>query len=378
MERIKSIDAMRGLSIVYMLFGHFLQWWIIAEDYWAYVLLRILFEPLGSSAFIFIAGVSTSISYHSRMKKLDELDFEKIKRIKHEYLNKGILILLIGLAYNFFVALSIGRFADVWKYFVLITIGISLIIAWPLLKISKIMRCAIGIIIWISHYFTLSYLIQYQGQSNLQGILFHALYNSLDLDPLICFFTFFLIGTVIGDILHETMEINYPELRKVNIALKLTLPSLISGMLLIVFGITFQYPTFLQHRTFPWFFYALGCILILFSTLITLEINQFIYKKERFKFLYYFSYYSLTLYLAHNLFYFLFLGQLTFMEYLLFSSITVISLRFLLKFAHDKVGKKFSLKFLISFLSSELSDITMNFSLKNTIISLFNDKTAKT
>lgn len=377
MKRIKSIDIIRGTSILYMLIGHFLEWWIIPEDYWAYILLRILFEPIGSSAFIFIAGVSTSISYRNRMKKIDQNNNWDLKKVKHEYLIRASLILLIGITYNFFVSLATGNIIDTWKYFVLVTIGLSLLISWPLLNTSKWFRCIIGIIVWAINYFLFEFLRIFQGQMNVYGILFHLLYNSLDVDPLIYFFTFFIIGTVIGDLLDEFMLEEDLNKRKTLIKTKLLKPFLFFSLILILFGILFQFPAFLQHRTFSWYFYALGCILILISSLLTLELYQIIYKKGRKGLLFYFSYYSLTLYLAHNLLFFLFVGQLSFIYYVIASIITVLIIGIVLKYAYEKLGKKISLKFLISITSSELAKFTVKISIKEIINAKINGKALK-
>ncbi len=377
MKRIKTIDVLRGTSILYMLVGHLLEWWIIPADFWAYVLLRILFEPIGSSAFIFISGVSTSISYRKRMRVADPLNIGELKKIKHEYLFRGFLLFLIGIIYNLVVALAIDTLYDTWKYFVLVTIGLALMISWPLLKTSKLFRCTLGIAIWASDYFILGFLMPFQGQSNVYGILFHFLFNSLDVDPLLFFFTFFIVGTVIGDILDESLKEDRATMNETYIKNKLLLPSLLSGSILIVFGTLFQFPTFLQHRTFPWFFYAMGVILIGFSSLLTLEIYHKIYKKQKKGILFYFSYYSLTLYLGHNVLFFLFPEQLNFVNYLLITSIIVILLGIALKYAYQKVGNKISLKYLINVMSSELAKFTVQLSIKNVVSTTMDGKAQK-
>jgi len=80
--------------------------------------------------------------------------------------------------------------------------------------------------------------------------------------------------------------------------------------LLIFFGLIFDFPSFLIRSSFSWLIYTLGIDLILLLILITLEEFKVFRTKRSYKLLFYFSYYSFTVYLGHNLMYFIFLNSL--------------------------------------------------------------------
>jgi hypothetical protein len=223
--------------------------------------------------------------------------------------------------------------------------AISLFLAWPLLKTSKIFRVSLGMILWIASQFIYPFLMPYKGQG-INGVLYHILFNTPDLDPILIFFPFFLYGTVLGEVIHNIYSIEDQEQKSMAIKNNLIKPLFLIGFALIIGGVLFQFPMFLSHRTFPWIFYALGIQLTLFSFLITKE--EFILKnvKKDFRFLFYFSYYSLSLYLIHNFLYFLFYRQLNAVNIWIYAISTFIIIGLLLRFMYNVwPGPRFSLKF---------------------------------
>ena len=169
------------------------------------------------------------------------------------------------------------------------------------------------------------------------------------------FFTYFIIGTIVGEILFELSETNNQLKNKRILMKKLFLPSIIGGIILIIIGILFNFPSFLHHRTFPWFFYALGVELILISIMFYFEFFKNFGIKLNNKFFFYFSYYSFTIYLLHNLLYFLFLHQLSPLFCSILITITVIITRYLLKLIYNRFGNSFSIKMQIARISSKLA-----------------------
>ena len=144
MKRIKSIDIIRGLAIVCMFLYHIQIWWINDTELPFIHVLYSTYAILGTTGFLFISGVSTSISHSKRLQKIDE-EFTK-RIIKREYFIRAFFILIIALLFNIFVAFTFGEITDIWKWFILLTIAFSLFLAWPLLKVSKIIRILVAIL----------------------------------------------------------------------------------------------------------------------------------------------------------------------------------------------------------------------------------------
>ena len=370
MKRIKSIDIIRGLAIVCMFLYHIQIWWINEAELPLINALYSTYAILGTTGFLFISGVSTSISHRNRLQKIDEEFTPQV--IKREYFIRAFFILIIALLFNVFVAFTFGEITDIWKWFILLTIAFSLFLAWPLLKVSKVIRILVAILFFIMDQFLVIFLSNFQGQLNFLGIINYILYNTLDQDPVISFFSFFIIGTVIGDLIFESFQIKDDSSRKQYIKKKLLVPCVMIGIIMILIGIIFQFPeilkvekagfesminfpNFLSRGTISWMIFAIGIELILISVLFSIEEFEIIKSKKSYKFLFYFSYYSFTTYISHNLLYFVFPGLLNIYNVFFITIFTVMLFGLMLKLLFKKLGPQISLKANIGRLSSYLS-----------------------
>jgi len=216
-------------------------------------------------------------------------------------------------------------------------------------------RILIGLIIWVINQILINLLVPYQGQLNLYGIIFHVMYNNLELDPILSFFTFFLIGTVVGETLYESNLTEDSKISKLKLKKNLLKPGVICGIILIGFGIIFLFPKFLHHRTFSWLIYSLGIELVIVSFALYIEEILEVKTKKSYRFFYYFSYYSFTVYLAHNILYFLFLDQLYPFLIWINISITIMVIYILLRILNKYAGPSASLKSQIGIMSSKLA-----------------------
>jgi hypothetical protein len=94
----------------------------------------------------------------------------------------------------------------------------------------------------------------------------------------------------------------------------------------------------------------------LLSILLYIEEFEVVKTKKSYRFFYYFSFYSFTIYLAHNPLYFIFFLQLNALTIWIAFVGTIILIALLLKGIYKKWGKNASLKVLISILSSKLAN----------------------
>ena len=192
MKRIKSMDTFRGWCIFMMVLGHMLSWWIRPEDRWLTSGLHSIFGDIVGTGFLFVSGISTIMFFRSRLIKAEASDDSSIDQVNNEYLFRALLLLIVALIYNSVTAVGTLNPLNIWKWYIPLTIAISLLLAFSLLKTSKSFRMLLAVIIWIAHYYILSILLPYQGQVNILGGLFHVLYNSMGLHPILYYFSFFL------------------------------------------------------------------------------------------------------------------------------------------------------------------------------------------
>ena len=354
MIRFKSIDIFRGVCMGWMFLGHLLEWWIKPEYAYVNNFAHIILDSVGASGFLFISGVSIALSYRNRIYKIEVLKEYTKTRVRNSYLLRALFLLIIAIFYNLSIALAINDLSYIWSWFVLLTASISLIIAWPLLKLSKYIRIGIGLSIWILNQFLFEFLVTYNGQVNIFGGVFYLLYNKPHLDPILTFFPFFLFGTVLGDLISNFKFDNTEPNRKKT--LSIVKKYLIIGLILIIIGLFIEIPDFLARSSLSWSIYSLGIQLTLLMTLFIFEILFGDHIKKNYKFLFYFSYYSFTVYLTHNLLHFLFLEQLDYISIWFAILITFLMFGLLLKVIYRYWKGLFSIKIQLGRLSSYLAD----------------------
>lgn len=372
MKRLKSLDTFRGLAMLYMLVGHLITWWPVPEIKVIMMSFYIsILSPLGAAGFTFTSGISTFISYRNRLIKVEKLDNYNLSQVKYEYLFRALFIIILGLIYNIFVAILYMDPLQIWAWFILLTLGVCLLISWPLLKTSKIFRLVLGALIWIFNQIFLILLTPFEGQFNLFGFLYHGLYHPIDQNIILSFLPFFLVGTVIGDIIYDLSLIDNDLEKRKSVKTKLLYPFMLIGTILIVIGFYFLYPSLFTEKVLSiksniwWLMYSLGIEVILVSVFITVETYEIFKPEKSYRFLYYFSYYSLTVFLLQNINYFFFYQSLYFYNIWFYILITVIIYELFLRFAYNKWGPKFSLKIQIGRLASGATEKVMNRSRKN-------------
>lgn len=358
-KRFKTIDIFRGLAMFYMIGGHLMDWWIQPESRWLWYLIIFACSWVGAAGFLFVSGISSIISYRKAMIMAEKSDIFTKEMVKNGFIFRALMIVLIGLIFNTCIAIALMNPLYIWTWFILFTIGISLLLTVPLLNTSKITRICISGICWVLNHLLFSLLAIYAGQLNYLGILFHVLYHSPDQDVILGFFPFLLYGTVVGDILFEVSNTKNPIERKSEIKNQLLIPSLIIGFVLIFCGLWVWYPNYdekvLIHPTnFYWAIFSCGIQLVLFSSGIYVE--EYIKTEKSYRFLFYFSYYSLTIYLIHYLLFFIPLHQqLNAINFWFFFLPIFIFIGLFLRLLYNKYKAKIALKTLIGVASMMLT-----------------------
>ena len=355
MQRIKSLDTFRGFIMLAMVWVHLCDWWLHEDYNWFSNAILPIFKLIFGPGFLLLAGVSISLSYRKNLIKITTSDNFNYNILKREYFFRAAFILIVALGYNSFVALGSMDPLNVWKWFMLLTMSISLFIAWPLLKAPKYIRLVLAVVIWILNYFIFNYLLPYQWQINVNGIIYYFLYNSIDLIPFPHYISFLLIGTIVGEVIFDIYQIDNQKERKLLLKKKITVPSLSLGVPLIIVSVILDSQLSLERTSFIWILFAMGINLILLSAFLGFEDFKRRINKRRLKFLFYYSYYSLTVYLVHNILYFFFLDLLNLFYFWIFVTLTCFFFGLVLRLIHNKYGSKFSIKIQVGRLSSELA-----------------------
>ena len=373
MKRIKSIDSFRGLIMFLMLWVHLVGWWSSASAEWLDIGTYVFIDRTLAPAFLFLSGMSAMLYYKTGMLKIQNVEKSAILPMRNEYLIRAFFIFLLGFIYNIFVAIFTLNLLNAWKWFLLMTIGISLMLLWPFFKISKYLKIFLAASFWILNSFILSYLLAFKGQANIQGVLYYIFYNTLDLEPILSSFSFTLLGSAFGHIIFDIYNKYEEVVHKKKVAFQLIIPSFIIGLSLIILALILGYPQTLLDVIFAngpipnslrmisqylitWVFMSVGFIIVILSIFMIIDDYIILKTKKDTRFLYYFSYYSLTFYLFHNILFFLFLSQLDVIPMFIAFSISAFLIFLLLKGIYNSSWKaKFSLKFQIGRMAKSIA-----------------------
>ena len=351
MKRVQSIDMIRGFCIFLMVLGHLLDWWIIIPDRWLIFYLFSFLASIAATGFLLISGFSAAIAFKSRIKKAETSTDITMTQIRNIYFVRALLLLAISLIYNTAIALAINDLRWIWAWNALQAISISVLLAWPLLRAPKNLRIGLIIGLFVVNEFLSPFLLTYSGQLNIYGVLFHIFYHPIEAFSILPYFAIFIIGTVVGDFFFNFTLIKDSVERKESIKRVLIRPILIIGIIFTSFGIIYRFYDFIYRRTLSAMFYSIGVILILLSVLLYLEEFEKIKPKKRYRFFFYFSYYSFTIYIAHDSLYSIFFQQLNAINIWLAAIGILVLITLMLKVIHNKLGIKVSLKAQLGILS---------------------------
>ncbi|MBY9012551.1 MAG: DUF1624 domain-containing protein [Candidatus Lokiarchaeota archaeon] len=354
MIRLKSIDNFRGIAIIAMIWLH-LSEWTLSGDSRSFLNIPLFVTQYGFLvSYQFISGVSRFLYYKTGESLIESSEPVNNLRIKREFLVRGIILLFVALIYNSVVAISTGRPSEIWSWFALLAIAFSLIMVTPLLDTSKRTRGFLGIIFIVLNFTLLAFLYDFKDQTNLFGFLYHLLFYPVGLHPILSSFAVFLIGTVVGEIIYEVYCKDVNKSRMSILKKRLIIPSIIIGAIIITFIAIANSFLFLNIPSFYGIFSTIGVCFVSFSLFVLIEEYEIFKPKKNYKFLFYFSYYSLTIYLVHNLLYFVFYKSLSALASSIYIGLVIVSIGLFLKFIFPKVGASLSIKKLISKLSSRI------------------------
>ena len=349
LKRFKVVDTARGMAIFGMIVAHILNWWLTEQNLWLYDVFAIFVLSFGAVSFVFISGASATLSLKRRtmeIKKGDKFFHHLIRKV---YFLRAFFLLMIALLFNLVGALFFQDLTYIWSWNVLQTIAISLFLVWPLINRSKILRTIIAAAALLFNYLLLYLILPYQGQMNVYGISFYILYNPIDQYILLPYFSMLLLGTVLGDILHDLSQIDDPEESRTAFKPHL-IKTVILGIILMIIGMFFL-PDFTIHASLASITYSLGLVFVAYSILTYYEIFEPIKTNERYRYFYYYNYYSFTVYLAHYVLYFFFYRQFTVITIWIPMIITMTIITIITIFVYKKCGQKASIKAGLSVLS---------------------------
>ena len=209
-KRIVSIDFVKGLAMVFIIFAHAAFAWLDADWRHAYGFMFAFLDILGPGLFVFLSALSVVFSIKRKKKSSSP------KAIRSRILTRGLVIMVIGALFNPMSLLTSGQALpfpmNLWGWNILMFVGFSQILSYYALKFSKVARAVIGIIIIFASPYLRLLLFNLKdapvGEWNFLSIIdiLHFLITSpLPQVPLLPFLSICFLSTIFGEMLHEAM-----------------------------------------------------------------------------------------------------------------------------------------------------------------------------
>jgi len=193
-ERFWEIDLLRGIAIIMMITYHIIfdlsYLKIYTIDIHSAPVLLFLY-PIGTT-FLLLMGISLTLSYSRAQKALTE------KQLQLKFLKRGLGVFGLGLIITFVTWIYLKEGFIIFG--ILHCIGISIILAYPLIK-YRFENLAIGTILIILGIFLRTVTFDFNWLLWL-GFIPTGFYT-LDYFPLLPWFGVVLIGIFIGNALYE-------------------------------------------------------------------------------------------------------------------------------------------------------------------------------
>jgi uncharacterized membrane protein len=347
-KRIGSVDFFRGFCMFLMFLGHLSGWLMSPQAFEIqYIVIWVPLEPIAKgTGFILVSGVSVALSISKKTNLYDDLYEEKARIVRNNSYIRALLLFVIALFINV-IMMFMYPGAKILDWWVLLTLSVCLLFAWPLMKLNVKNRIIFGIGLLVFNYIFFQILLYYEPSLNILAFLRDFLY-SIDTrqNPFLSFFPFFIFGTVIGTYLknidfsrNDNME---------DFIRKFSIPLVISSAISIIFGILFKYPAFLVTNSFSYIIYAIGLNSMILTLLITLDKFTNINFNSEYNPLFYFSYYSFTFYLLHYVFMLIAIPALSYWVFWAVFIVLFFAMTFLFYVMYRAIAGLFSLKYLIS------------------------------
>ena len=202
-KRIASIDFVKGIAIIFIVFAHGALSWLDNDWRYAYGLVFALLDIVGPSLFVFLSALSVVFSVKKKKGKINE------KIIRNRVFTRGFTIIIIGILWNPMSLQTIGSSvpfpANLWGWNFLMFIGFSQIFSYYALKFNKRTRLIVGtIVIFISPW--IREILYSFKDDNLGVSILHFIFTSpLPQVPFLPWIAVCFISTIFGEQLFETM-----------------------------------------------------------------------------------------------------------------------------------------------------------------------------
>jgi Heparan-alpha-glucosaminide N-acetyltransferase, catalytic len=201
--RLYSLDILRGISMFLMLLAHAMTYWPDENSFWVMPIYFIILNISGTSQFTYVAGLGLSFSWlQYRAKGMSE------KEIYQKSMSRTYVMIIVSIGYNFVATIVRGTgLAGLWCWNILQCIAFCRLIGTFLMALQRKMRFFIAIALVFLTGIITWWMVPLYATNIPAKLVFYLFYNPMHGDGFLVFFPFFLMGTVLGEIVFEIVRI---------------------------------------------------------------------------------------------------------------------------------------------------------------------------
>ncbi len=139
--KLKSIEIVKGFSILIILFSNSINYWIVFGDELKeiYGFIITILEVIGPLLYIFVGSFSISFTLNKKMGTYHE------KKNRNKILKQALFLILLGSLYNIILNPNSEFPINLWGWNILVFLGFSQIICYLAYKLVRWARLVIGL-----------------------------------------------------------------------------------------------------------------------------------------------------------------------------------------------------------------------------------------
>ena len=230
MNKIKSIDITKGISVLFIVFLNTINYWVVIDKEFEYIFayVAVFSEIFGAMLFVFTYSFETIFILQKIMGSPPE------KKYRNTVFKRGLMFIILGLLYNLIIDLLNSQNLGIWGWNIMIFLGFTQFIICFIFKLIRWARLFVGLAIILFTPFLRELIYFNRGYSIIIEVLYFFIVSqdpSFSLLPYasICFF-----ASIFSEMIYQAKVLENKKAIKISIksTLRYGLTFLISGFAL--------------------------------------------------------------------------------------------------------------------------------------------------
>ncbi|MFX0009605.1 MAG: hypothetical protein ACFE9R_04770 [Candidatus Hermodarchaeota archaeon] len=204
MIRIKSIETVKGFSILIILISNSVKYWLIfgddMQDIYGFIIT--ILEVIGPALYIFVISFSISFTLDKKMGTYPK------KANRNKIFKQAFFLISIGILYNIIINPNLAFPLNLWGWNILIFLGFSQIICYLAYKLVRWARLVTGLFIIFLTPGIRELLFIVKDTNLLMNVIHFIIVSPFPNYSLLPFASISFFSTVFGEYIFESITLN--------------------------------------------------------------------------------------------------------------------------------------------------------------------------